>query len=169
MVNSAWQVYSGLPPIPIAGADVVATFNVASNPISMATLLSKTTNNATWNGVARTNGRIGKISYRYVVEEFDSETVEYYQVTMPISFRPDSWKWLPIDSGTDILVATTSSGQPVWKAVLDQYGNRVTTPVLLNGSGAQGTVGFTGVVYPASGYEQYTESDWTAGGVPNPF
>lgn len=186
LVNSAGELYDGLPERPIHGAaDCSITFNQADNPATTVTDFSYTTNNATWNGVAKGNALFGKITARKMQEQVNGSTVVYWRITFPIRFRKDGWRVKPWDSGWLVAVDTDGdSNDDAQRAHRDDHGQVPRKPTFLDGHGHalefDHTLPFKmdPVIFPTTdnpsgwtgdGYPIEDESDWSTLSLPNPF
>jgi hypothetical protein len=169
LVNSAGELYDGLPERPIKGAATcIITRNESSNPATVVTTYSNTTNDAAWNGVAKGNGKLGKIRGVKMHEIVNGTDVVYWRVSYPIDFNTNGWALKPIDNGW---VTLDGAGKP--QQHMDDNGNTATKQVFLNGSGGllshSAVVAGSFVTFPTAGYEIITESTWSTLSLPNPF
>lgn len=158
--NSAGEMYDPLPERYIQSGDCVITINESTNPASRVVNYSRTTNTAIIWGVAVESALMGKIESQNIIEVIDGAEFSYWRTSYPISFRNDNWKYKAIDLGYNSL----SGGNLI--PFKDNEGNLLSTPKLLNGSGAVST---TPVVYPTAGFRQYKRTNWATLGLPNPF
>lgn len=162
--NSAGDMYDPLEERYIQSADCTITMNEETNPATRCVNFSWTTNDAIIWGVAIGNALIKLIESQKTWEIVNGVTQEYWRTTYPISFRNDNWKSKVIDNGFNYLDGGTK--RPI--VVTDTNGNKhqVTTPQLLNGSGATTS---TPTVYPTGGFKKYNTSNFASLNLPNPF
>lgn len=182
MVNSAGEFYQGLPAQFVRAWAGTIAWNVANNPITFATTISNSTNQAIWNGVAAGNGKIGVIRHTKVVEVVNGVQETYWRVTAPIAFRRDGWALKLLDVGFSTRSATSGGGggtvtgslagglSVVWdrRLIVDGFGQPVQTPQFLDGSGGRGNPD-SPVYFPADGYKTLEPANWGAWSIPSPF
>lgn len=162
MVNSAEDFYTDLPEQFVRAASVTIELNIATGGPARAAAYSNTCNSLAFHGLEPRTCRMGEITFRRVVEEFEGEVVAYWSVAHPISWREDTWDWKPIDRGFGAFVGST------YRPLVDATGNPITEPKLLDGAGAVLTSGDP-VVFPSAGYKRVKPVDWTSMDLPNPF
>lgn len=160
--NSVGDLYHGIPERPIGGGSCVITRNEAGNPANLVTQYSFTSNSDAFYGVAAKIARMGKITARLVREQ----GYTFWQLTYPIDFRRDNWRYKAIDLGFNYL-----SGGVKKRFLIKSDGADVpsATPSLLDGAGAALSVGAAPVEYPTGGFVQYTETAWAPLALPDPF
>lgn len=171
LVNSAHDFYENNPPQKRRGADCTISFNYNSNPASLVTTLSWTTNSSTWNGVSTGNALIGSIRANKVYVMRGGISIQYWRVRVPMRFSRDGFKFKPIDSGFNEIVDGVK--KPIGDEKIEEGKQTVwvpaSTPQFLDGSGVRLAVGGTPVFYPTDGYRMIEEADWSSSGIPNPF
>lgn len=164
ILNSAGQLYEGLPERPIRAMTFTIQRNEAGNPATKAGTNSNTTNSDVWYGVAIGNGLMGKITFAKKIEIVNGSPVTYWEVTYPITVRRDGWRVKLIDNGYAYLDGTNRA------TILDKGGNTPRVPALLDGAGGVLPPGnTTGVVFPSDGYKIDDETSWGTLSLPNPF
>jgi hypothetical protein len=174
MVNAAGDFYENLPEFYIPGNEFQVSWNVSSNPMTLAKTYSFTTNSTSMWGQDAYSGVVGKISLEETFETYQGILIQYWRITAPFKFRNDgrSWNFEPFNYGyrykdstgqpTNYVDPTTGVFGPVF---LNADGT------LLNGNGS--TIGTAPNIFPTGtpdGYETLVGADWTGISVPiNPF
>jgi hypothetical protein len=174
MVNSAGDYHEGLPESYIPGSELTVSWNVATNPATLAQTYSFSTNSSSIWGQSAFSGVIGKITYQNVYEIYQGILIEFWRISVPLRFRNDglSWNFQPLDYGyryksgsaiKNYVDPTTGVFGPIF---LDGSGG------LLNGNGSS-VGGADPVIFPDGtppGYETLTATDWSGLSCPiNPF
>jgi len=173
IVNSVGDFYEDLPCFYVPGGESTISWNVADNPADLAQEFSFTTNSGSIWGQDAYSGIIRKITYENVYEVYQGALIEFWRVTVPLTFRNDGlgWGFQPLDYG--YRYDNGSTVQNYKDPITQVFG-----PVFLDGSGGllngNGTTnGSDPVIYPdgdPAGYETLVSVDWSGLGVPvSPF
>lgn len=164
IVNSAGDLYDPLPVRYIRGGEVSISYWTTTNPANTCVTNSYTTNDSTWNGVAKGNGLIGKVTASNQYFTIGGTQQQRWKLTWPLKFNRSGWTCKLIDNG----FCKKASGK---KSHIqnDGDGSFVIVPVLLNGSGDKLSDGAAPVIYPTAGYKILEETSWSSLGIPNPF
>jgi hypothetical protein len=162
--NSAKELLTNLPDMPIQGAKFVMSYYEDTNPLERAKNYSNTVSSGEIWGQAVSTARLGVISFQPVVI-FNSK---FWDVSYPVEICPSGWRFRPLDYGYNQRI----DGELV---PMMSFGD--SRPGLLDGTGKELPGGGTPVVYPNTdpdhggkdGYALYLEADWTPLNFGDPF
>jgi hypothetical protein len=178
-VNSVGDYYEGIPESYIPGSEFTISWNVATNPATLAQTFSFSANQSSIWGQSSYAGIIRKITYENVYEVFQGVLIQYFRITVPIAFRNDGipfCQFQPFDvgyrykSGSTVKNYVDPTTGVYGEVFLDGSGG------LLNGNGTAPASGSPPVIYPAAsgstpaGYQTITAQNWSGLSFPvSPF
>lgn len=164
IVNSVGDLYDPLPERPKRGGSYTIVRNQAGHPGGIASAYSNTLNDATFYGKAAGTCQMGKIGWTKKAEVVSGATVNYYEVTFPLTECADGFRFKAIDNGF-----RRKNDDDEQEAIIDGTGHAPTVPILLDGEGHELAAGTPPVPFPDGGYKVLHETDWSILGLPNPF
>jgi hypothetical protein len=127
------------------------TRNEATYNPAMAKTWKDTINSLTWNGFDPYTVKVGEITGDL---QYNPECGFYFEVTYEFEIEVKGWRKLILDQGLRAL----DSGTGKQYAILDEKGEEITSPVLLDGSGNKLANGASPVYLS---FKVYTEADFT--------
>lgn len=165
LANAAGELFEGLPDFPVRGGECVISYNVESNPSSLCTNYSNTTNSAPWYGAGSNTGAMGVIRAVKQSENYAGTVVDFWRISIPIAFRRDGWGWKTFNWGYR---SVDENGDPV--NIVDKNGVVATKPFILDSNGQIAADQTNPPLYPdEDGFNMLDSLDWTSLSIPNPF